>query len=58
VLVMHGDNDQIVPCADAGPLSAELLPIATLETYQGLPDGMPRAQADTINAGLQVLVQS
>jgi non-heme chloroperoxidase len=52
VLVMHGDDDQIVPYADAGPLSAELLPNGTLKTYLGFPHGMPITQADTINADI------
>jgi non-heme chloroperoxidase len=37
VLVMHGDDDQIVPYADAGPLSAKLLKNGTLKTYKGFP---------------------
>ena len=37
VLVMHGDDDQIVPYADSAPLSAKLLKKSTLKTYQGLP---------------------
>ncbi len=37
VLVMHGDDDQIVPYADSGPLSAKLLQNGTLKTYAGLP---------------------
>jgi non-heme chloroperoxidase len=52
VLVMHGDDDQIVPYADAGPLSAKLLKKATLKIYKGFPHGMPTTQADTINADL------
>ena len=51
-LVMHGDDDQIVPYADAGPLSAKLMPDATLKTYHGFPHGMPTTQAETINADL------
>jgi len=51
VLVMHND-DQIVPYADAGPLSAELLPNGILKTYQSFPHGMPTTQAGTINADL------
>jgi non-heme chloroperoxidase len=58
MLVMHGDDDQIVPYADAGPLSAELLPNATLKTYQGFPHGMPTTQAATINTDLLAFVQS
>jgi non-heme chloroperoxidase len=57
-LVMHGDDDQIVPYADSGPLSAQLLPNGTLKTYHGFPHGMPTTQADTINADLLAFVQS
>jgi non-heme chloroperoxidase len=52
VLVMHGDDDQIVPYADSGPLSAELVQNGKLITYQGFPHGMPTTEADTINADL------
>jgi non-heme chloroperoxidase len=52
VLVMHGDDDQIVPYADSAPLTAKLLKNATLKTYQGFPHGMPTTQAETINADL------
>ena len=41
VLVMHGDDDQIVPYADSGPLSAKLVQHGTLKTYKGYPHGMP-----------------
>jgi non-heme chloroperoxidase len=51
-LVMHGDDDQIVPYADAGPLSAKLLKNGTLKTYKGFPHGMPTTEAATINADL------
>jgi non-heme chloroperoxidase len=51
-LVMHGDDDQIVPYADSGPLSAELLPNGRLITYRGFPHGMPTTEAKTINADL------
>ena len=52
VLVMHGDDDQIVPYADSAPLSAKLLKNGTLKTYKGFPHGMPMTEADTINADL------
>jgi len=52
VLVMHGDDDQIVPYADSGPLSAKLVQNGTLKTYHGFPHGMPTTQAETINADL------
>ena len=52
VLVMHGDDDQVVPYADSGPLSAKLLKNGTLKTYKGFPHGMPTTHAETINADL------
>jgi non-heme chloroperoxidase len=51
-LVMHGDDDQIVPYADAGPLSAKLVKNGTLKTYKGFPHGMCTTEAETINADL------
>jgi non-heme chloroperoxidase len=58
VLLMHGDDDQIVPCADAAPLSAKLLKNGTLKIYEGFPHGMPTTQADTINADLLTFLRS
>jgi non-heme chloroperoxidase len=58
VLVMHGDDDQIVPYANSGPLSAELLPNGTLKTYEGFQHGMPTTEAETINADLLAFLQS
>jgi non-heme chloroperoxidase len=58
VLVMHGDDDQIVPYADSGPLSAELVQNGTLKTYTGFPHGMPTTQAATINADLLEFFQA
>ena len=52
VLVMHSEDDQIVPYVAAGPLSAKLLKHGTLKTYKDFPHGMPTTQADTINADL------
>jgi len=52
VLVMHSEDDQIVPYADSGPLSAKLLRNGTLKTYKGFPHGMITTQAETINADL------
>jgi len=51
-LVMHGDDDQIVPYADSGPLTAKLVKGAVLKTYKGFPHGMPTTNADQINADL------
>jgi non-heme chloroperoxidase len=58
VLVMHGDDDQIVPYADSAPLSAKLLRNGTLKTYSGFPHGMPTTQAETINADLLAFLQA
>ncbi len=52
VLVMHSEDDQIVPYVASGPKSAELLPNGTLKTYQGFPHGMPTTEHATINADL------
>ncbi|HWJ69612.1 MAG TPA: alpha/beta hydrolase [Sphingobium sp.] len=49
VLVLHGDDDQIVPYADSAPLSARLLKHGTLRTYPGLPHGMCTTHPDIIN---------
>ena len=57
-LVMHGDDDQIVPYADSGPLSAKLVKGAILKTYEGFPHGMPTTQAETINADLLAFIKS
>jgi non-heme chloroperoxidase len=57
-LVMHGDDDQIVPYADSGPLSAKLLQKGTLKTYKGFPHGMLTTQADTINADILAFIKS
>ena len=57
-LVMHGDDDQIVPYADAGPLTAKLVRGATLKTYKGFPHGMHTTNPDTVNADLLAFIQS
>ena len=57
-LVMHGDDDQIVPYADSGPLSAKLLKNGTLKTYKGFPHGMLTTQADTINADILAFIKT
>jgi non-heme chloroperoxidase len=52
VLVMHGDDDQIVPIGAAGLMSAEILKNATLKVYPGFPHGMPTTSAEQINTDL------
>ena len=58
VLVMHSEDDQIVPYVAAGPLSAKLLKNGTLKTYKGFPHGMPTTEAETINADLLAFIKS
>ena len=57
-LVMHGDDDQIVPIADSAPLSAKLLRKATLKVYPGFPHGMCTTHADVVNPDLLGFVKS
>ena len=51
-LILHGDDDQIVPFADASVLSAKLVKKSTLKIYPGLPHGMCTTNAEQINADL------
>ncbi len=57
-LVMHGTDDQIVPYADAGPLSAKLLKKSTFKSYEGYPHGMATTHADVINKDLLAFIRS
>ena len=57
VLVMHSEDDQIVPYVASGPLSAKLLKNGTLKTYKGFPHGMPTTEAATINADLLAFIK-
>ncbi|TPN77553.1 alpha/beta hydrolase [Mesorhizobium sp. CU2] len=52
VLVMHGDDDQIVPIADSALLSIKLLKKGELKVYKGFPHGMATTHAEVINADL------
>ncbi|HJV43847.1 alpha/beta hydrolase, partial [Caulobacter sp.] len=52
VLLMHGEDDQIVPIADSALLGIKLLKKGTLKTYPGLPHGMASTHPDVINADL------
>jgi non-heme chloroperoxidase len=58
VLVMHSEDDQIVPYVAAGPKSAKLLKNGTLITYKDFPHGMPTTQAERINADLLAFLKS
>ena len=57
VLVMHSEDDQIVPYVASGPMSAKLLKNGTLKTYKDFPHGMPTTQAETINADLLAFIK-
>ena len=57
-LVMHGDDDQIVPIADSALLSAKLLRKGTLKVYETFPHGMCTTHADVINADLLAFIKS
>ncbi len=58
VLVLHSEDDQIVPYAAAGPRSATLLKRCTFKAYQGLPHGMPTTHPDIINAALMEFLKA
>jgi non-heme chloroperoxidase len=51
-LILHGDDDQIVPIGAAAYLSSKLVKGATLKVYPGLPHGMCSTNKDQINADL------
>jgi non-heme chloroperoxidase len=58
VLVLHSEDDQIVPIAAAGPAAAKLLKHATLKVYKDFPHGMPTTHADVINADLLAFIKA
>ena len=58
VLVMHGEDDQIVPIADSAHRSITFLKHGTLKTYPGFPHGMATTHADVINADLLAFIRS
>jgi non-heme chloroperoxidase len=57
-LVMHGDDDQIVPFPDTGALTAKIVKNAKLKVYPGYPHGMPITHADVINKDLLEFIRS
>jgi len=57
VLVMHGEDDQIVPYAVGAARSIKLLKHGTLKAYPGFPHGMPTTHADQINADLLAFIK-
>jgi non-heme chloroperoxidase len=57
VLVIHSEDDQIVPYADSAPLTAKLLKNGTLKTYKELPHGCCQTHADLINADILTFIE-
>ncbi|MBY5532592.1 alpha/beta fold hydrolase [Rhizobium leguminosarum] len=55
-LVLHGDDDQIVPIGAAAPLSAKLLQAGTLKIYEKLPHGLCTTHADVVNADILAFI--
>jgi non-heme chloroperoxidase len=58
VLIMHGDDDQIVPIADSALLAAKLVKKGTLKVYKGLPHGMCTTHPDTVNPDLLAFIRA
>jgi len=58
VLVMHGEDDQVVPIANSALLSIKLLRNGTLKTYPGLSHGMATTHPDIINRDLLAFIRS
>lgn len=58
VLVMHGDDDQVVPIADSAMLSSKILKNATLKVYKGYPHGMATTHPDEINAEILKFIKA
>lgn len=58
MMVMHGEDDQVVPFEISGKKSAELLQNCVLKTYPGFPHGIPTTEAETINKDLLAFIRS
>ena len=56
-LILHGDDDQIVPIADSALLSAKIIKNATLKVYRGASHGMCTTLKDQVNADLLAFFQ-
>ncbi|MBY3483400.1 alpha/beta fold hydrolase [Rhizobium laguerreae] len=57
-LIIHGDDDQIVPIAAAGLKSAKIVKNATLKVYPGAPHGLAQTQADKFNADVMTFIKA
>jgi non-heme chloroperoxidase len=58
VLLMHGEDDQVVPIDDSARIGITLLQKGTLKTYPGFPHGMATTQAEVINADLLTFIEN
>jgi non-heme chloroperoxidase len=58
LLVLHGEDDQIVPIDDAGRMTAKIVKGAVLKTYPGYPHGMAQIHAEVINKDLQEFIRT
>jgi non-heme chloroperoxidase len=58
ILIMHGDDDQVVPIADSSELSIKLVKNGTLKIYKGLPHGMFATHPEIINKDLLAFIQA
>jgi non-heme chloroperoxidase len=56
-LILHGDDDQIVPFADSGPLSAKLVKHSTFKVYPGGPHGVCQTEPDMVNRDLLAFIK-
>jgi non-heme chloroperoxidase len=57
-LIIQGDDDQIVPFANAGPLQAKLIPNAKLKVYKGAPHGLCTTMKDQVNEDLLAFIKT
>jgi non-heme chloroperoxidase len=57
VLLLHGDDDQVVPIADSALIGIKLLKHGALKVYPGLPHGMATTHAEQINADLLAFIR-
>ena len=57
-LILHGDDDQIVPIGASAMLSSKLVKGATLKVYKGAPHGMCTTQKDEVNADLLAFIKN
>ena len=56
-LILHGDDDQIVPIGASAMLSSKLIKVATLKVYKGAPHGMCTTRKDEVNADLLAFIK-